>query len=302
MITVTASAVFAASSTAYTADNPSGSSDEALGQPDGIGYLVSDLTAVENQLQNATGMQFGSTTVKEVPVKLAGRSGTQTVTLKSAITRTTQPSVEIVEAHPAPPQTSPDRVIPFLSYSVSNISQAGVQLQRAGFQPAVTSAHFSIWRGKGGIFVRLTDESTPGSTSDPRPAALSLYPCDIDGVKAQLSSALGVQWSDPQTFTLPWTLADGTVNSHTSTSMVTLSGGPFLALEPPHGFPGEDACSADYTPNYLVFAADDVTQAEQRLTDAGMTPIAQVPGLLGAYRGTNGMSVEIASPSFLPAQ
>ncbi|MEU4827715.1 hypothetical protein AB0H37_38120 [Actinomadura sp. NPDC023710] len=279
---------------------------QVFGQPDGLGFVVTDVESVRRQLQSAVGLDFQPSKRVTVSVRLADDKA-QTVTLKSSTTRADQPSTEVVEAQPSigPWAVHSGRATPFLSYSVSDISIAGALLRRAGFNPTAESAHVGFWQGLGGVLVRLVDEETPsGSLSNdaPPPAALTLYPCDVDGVQKQLTDGLGVTWSGSQTFKLRWALADGTERLHTSTSTTTQDGQPFLAIEAPHEFPGEDPCSEKYTPYYLVSAAQNVAQAEDRAANAGMHLIARVPDQIAAYRGANGLSLEIVNPAFLPQQ
>jgi hypothetical protein len=283
------------------------SSVPPLGQPDEIGLVAPAPAAAERQIENATGLRFQYLTSETASVDIDGAPRPQQVRLSSAATGG-RPGIEVLQASPAigPWRTSPGRTRTFLSYPVNNLDKSAAPLRRAGWRRVAAARTFSYWEGSGGVLVRLTLQDggptwTGGETSS-SPAALALYPCKVDGLKNQLTGGLGVTWLAPQTYTLPWALADGSVRMHTSTSVATTDGAPFLALEPPHGFPGEDGCSAATTPVYLVFTATDVSAAESRLTGAGMSLIARVPTMIAAYRGVNGLSLELTSPSFLPTE
>jgi hypothetical protein len=278
-----------------------------LGQPDHIGYLVSDLNAAKSQLAAATGTEFGP--VSTTKVKIAGGrrvSVTRTVSKRGA------PFIELDHAASGggPWTARPDRAQMFLSYSVGEISGWRDKMKNANMKLVASGRDFSLWRGLGGMLIRLVDSASVPSgagTNQSRadidlgaPAAMMLYPCAPDAVRTQLQGVLGVTWRDPQTYTLPWTLPDGSTRMVTGTSTLTQDGTPFLGIETPHGLPGEDVCTSDHTPAYLVFTASDVVAADAQFDGAGLRPVGRVPALISAYRGAGGLPVEAASPSFMP--
>ncbi|WP_328384457.1 hypothetical protein OHQ88_33665 (plasmid) [Micromonospora zamorensis] len=74
---------------------------------------------------------------------------------------------------------------------------------------------------------------------------------------------------------------------------------PFIVVENPHGFPGEDASTPGLAPPYLIYATPDVATAGQRFASAGLELIGTAPSLAAAYRDA-GITLEAASPVFVP--
>ncbi|MEU7802592.1 hypothetical protein AB0B10_25370 [Micromonospora arborensis] len=284
----------------------------ALGQPDHIGYVVADLAATQRQVTAATGARF-QVSKTSVTAWIAGH-GVERATLRRGISSSggSGPVLELVQVSDLPRGWLGDRAHPFMSYSVDMVSAYDRPLTAAGMSMVVRGSDFAIWRGEGGVTVRLIDNSADPATRAESttvnnagefgpPVALTLLPCDTTALAAQLGQALGVTWRDPQSYTLPWTLPDGSTHLLTSTSTMSQQHSPFLVVENPHGLPGEDRCSSDYTPSYLIYATPDVSAAGERFASARMQLIGAVPSLIGAYHG-GGISVEAVSPAFIPAQ
>lgn len=280
--------------------------------PDDLGHAVTDVDAARAQLAAATGTTFGPTTRSTEYVWLTDREQLQRITLRRTVSARGGPFLELVQASPAigPWAARSDRAVPFLSYSVDDVSAASRVLAAAGMTPLAIAHDFVYLRGTGGQFIRLIDRTAmpargtneEGTTVDlGPPVAAGLYPCDVAALKRQLAAATGITWREPQSFTLPWELSDGTTRVVSTTATISQTGEPFVNLETPHGFPLEDSCTATHTPEYLVFVADDVSAAEAQLAAAGMRFVARVPTLIGAYRGTGGVSVQVVSPAFVPA-
>lgn len=292
-----------------TASNGVDAVAQALGQPDHIGYVVADLSATQQQVTAATGARF-QVSSSPVTAQVTG-DGTKQVTVKRAISTSggSGPVLELMQVSDVPRQWLGDRDHPFLSYSVNSVNAYNRPFTVAGMSLVVSGKGFAFWQGKGGVMVRLIDNpadpAIQGETSAVDnagdfgpPAALTLYPCDTAAVATQLGQALGARWRDAQSYTLPWNLADGSTSLLTSTSTISQQGGPFIGVESPHGFPGEDPCTSDDTPSYLIYATD-VSAAGERFGSAGMQFIGAVPTLIAAYRG-DGISLEAASPVFVP--
>jgi len=239
--------------------------------PDGLGYVVADPSAVERQLAEATGTRLA-------------------------------PLVEFVEASPAigPWVAGPDHAQPFLSYSVDDLAAAGGALDRAGMRRVSGGRDFAFFQGSGGQLVRLIERATTAAAQANQPVAISLFPCEPDALKEQLTTGLGISWRAAQPYPLVWMLPETGPRVTVSSATISQGGDPFVAVEPPHGFPLEDDCSPGYTPAYLVFATADVEAAGAQMARAGMRLVARSPGLIGIYRGVGGVSVEAVNPVFIP--
>ncbi|MEU8309828.1 hypothetical protein AB0C84_40285 [Actinomadura sp. NPDC048955] len=126
------------------------SPDQVFGQPDGLGFVVTDPAPVREQLRDAVGLDLQPPKTVSVSVRLTDGI-TRTVRLSASTTRADQPSTEIVQAQPSigPWTTAPDHATPFLSYSVSDMARAGMLLRRAGFNRIAESAQFVFWQGLG---------------------------------------------------------------------------------------------------------------------------------------------------------
>jgi len=279
-----------------------------LGQPDHFGYVVADVDAAQDQLAQATGSSF-VTSEQTVEVRqLAGSHRPSQVTLKQAVSaRETGPATELVQATPAVGPWSVDsRAHLFLSYTVDETTEYAATLERAGLWLVAESDEFAFWRGAGGVTVRLTEDPPVGGPQTPTapmdfgaPVAVALFTVNLPVVAEQLTRALGITWREPQEFTMTWQLSDGSVRVVTATSTISQEGDPYISLESPHGFPGEEDCSADYSLPYLVYAVVDVPGADAQMEAAGLRFVARVPTVVAAYR-SEGVPVEAASQALLP--
>lgn len=286
------------------------------GPPDHLVQAVTDIGQASRQLSAATGTRFGKVTTSKIKVTVGDQPGITMVTLKRIVSTRGTPYVAFEQAFPAigPWAVQPNRPQSAISYSVSDVRSATKELQAAGLTKVVTSDSFAYLRATGGLLVQVINKylmPQGAGSNEPQagidfgsPVADSIYPCDIGALQADLSRALGLTWGASQTVTLPWELSDGTTVPLTGTSTISEQTTPFLGTEAPHGFPLEDNCSADYTPHYLTFAANDVAAADTQMADAGMRFVARVVyggmSLISAYRGAGGVSVMVVSPAFVP--
>ncbi|MEU1813477.1 hypothetical protein [Micromonospora aurantiaca (nom. illeg.)] len=284
----------------------------ALGQPDAITYVVPDVQAARQQVERGTGAVFTSLQ-RTVTLTVSGQRTAQPVMLTASVYDPPQgPALELVQvSSPGSGAWSGDgRGHVALSYSVADVRRYASELRRAGLRQIATGEDIAIWRGAGGVTIRLDEHlpaaAPPVTSAAPinlgAPVSIALYPCDPAALTAQLTRALSLSWRSTDTYQLPWTLADGSAVSPSSTSTTSQTGLPYVTVAnaSSHGFPGEDICGIDYLPSYLVYAASDVTAANAQLAGAGLQFIGTVPALITLHIGAGRVPIQVVHTSFAP--
>lgn len=174
----------------------------------------------------------------------------------------------------------------FLSYPVRDLDAAGQVLRQAGFELAATADDFTIWRGVGGVLVRLTDQraapaqqtNSATTTDGPPVQSVTFDPGNSAALKEQLAKALGVRWEP---------IVQQVDASEEREAHVT--------LETPDPV---QSCTADQTPGHIIYFTPNLVGVEQRLATSGMSFVGRAPGMNTYFRGAGDFYVEVGSTAF----
>lgn len=286
-----------------------------LGLPDHFGFAVADVHAVRGKLAAATGTQFSPVTTSTKNVLFVSPPQLKQIHLKQTRSVRGGPFIEIVQASQAlgPWAANASSATFFLSYAVDHVLLSSVKLAQAGMTPvALSGDDFAFWKGSGGVLVRLIDKDLVPATGGVNqsqapidlgaPAAVAIAPCNQAALKAQLGTALSLDWRAPFAVTLPYEYAadPGVTHVHDTTLDISVLGPPFVTLDEALHAPQEYWCTPTTTPVHIIFLAANVPVAAQQVLDAGMPWIARAPGLT-SFHGTQGVFIEVVDASFLSA-
>ncbi|MFQ6227070.1 VOC family protein [Nocardia sp. NPDC002869] len=279
-------------------------SDVKVGVPHHIGFVVADMAATVRAFEAGTGARFTGLSEETVAVELAGEAGTRSVQLRRVRTVGGSPSLTFEHATPAiGPWADSAAATAFLSYAVDDVDGMGATLVDHGFENVARAADFGFWRNADGVLIRLIDRDSwsagSGAAGDlGEIRSFTLLPCAASGLRDQLAGALGVNWKVPMSVPLPWQQVDGEMRPVLHEVHSSSEKGPHLSIETPAPVSSQN-CAPGTTRAHLVYFTPDVTAAEQRMVEAGMTPLARVPGITTYFRaGTHGPYVEIGSTAF----
>jgi len=133
------------------------------------------------------------------------------------------------------------------------------------------------------------------------PSVATLAVVDLDGVKSQLSAAMGIDWRDETQETRIVFLPGVGVKLVHFRRVLTKPGSPYLELVEANPPIGPWAATADDSPGYLGWSVDNVLLQGLQLCQAGFKKIAGVSNRFAIYEGPGGVRVELVRSDLIPA-